>query len=292
MEGAITMASPASNLTPLEAILRRDRTIVLAALTAVILMSWAYVLAGAGMGMTAFDMSSLELALGRAKPMAMGGGAMAAMATPAGWTLGYAGIMVVMWWVMMIAMMLPSAAPMILLYAAIDRRQRSAGRTVPLPAGIFAAGYIAAWGGFSVIATASQWGLEHVGILSPKMMNTTSLLFAGVLLVAAGIYQLSPLKRACLSHCRSPLQFLTGYWRSGRWGAFRMGVEHGAFCLGCCWGLMALLFLGGVMNLYWIAGLALLVGIEKLVPAGDVLAKVIGGLLALWGATFLYSALA
>jgi predicted metal-binding membrane protein len=187
---------------------------------------------------------------------------------------------------MMVAMMLPSAAPMILLYAAIGRRQRQSGQAVLLPAGIFASGYVVAWGAFSAVATGLQWGFEQVGILSPKMMNVTSLL------IAAGLYQLSPLKRACLAHCRSPLQFLSGHWKQGRRGAFRMGVEHGAFCLGCCWGLMALLFFGGIMNLYWIAGLAVFVAIEKLVPAGDVIAKILGGLFVLWGGSFLYSALA
>jgi predicted metal-binding membrane protein len=223
--------------------------IVFAALTAVIVMSWIYIRAGAGMGMAAWDMSSLKLALGHTKPMAMLKPEpmampmpMAAMATPAGWDLGYTAIMVVMWWVMMIAMMLPSAAPMILVYAAIDRRQRRFGGRTRLSTSAFASGYIAAWGGFSVIAAALQWAFEHAGVLSPKMMNTTSLLFAGGLLVIAGLYQLTPVKRACLKNCRSPLQYLTGYWRNGVRGAFLMGVEHGAFCLGCCWALMALLF--------------------------------------------------
>jgi predicted metal-binding membrane protein len=284
------MTSSPSELTSLEVILRRDRAIIIAALTAVVVISWAYILAGAGMGMTAWDMSSLDFALGRAKPMAMGT-AMAAMATPAGWSFGYAVLMVVMWWVMMVAMMLPSAAPMILLYATISRKQQQRDETVLLPAGIFASGYIAVWGAFSVLAVALQWGFESAGILSPKIMNTTSLLFAGALLIAAGLYQLSPLKRACLAHCRSPFQFLTSYWHTGRWGAFHMGFDHGAYCLGCCWGLMALLFFGGVMNLYWIAGLAVLVAIEKLLPRGDVIAKVLGGLFVLWGASFLYGAL-
>ena len=292
-EEASDVTSSPSDLTSLEVILRRDRTIIVAALTAVVVISWAYILVGAGMRMTAWDMSSLDLALGRTAPMAMGmgGAAMAAMATPASWSLGYAGLMVVMWWVMMVAMMLPSAAPMILLYAAIGRRQRQSGQAVLLPSGIFASGYVVAWGAFSVLATALQWAFERVGILSPKMMNTTSLLFAGALLIAAGLYQLSPLKRVCLAHCRSPFQFLTGHWKPGQWGAFRMGVDHGTYCAGCCWGLMALLFFGGVMNLYWIAGLAVVVAIEKLLPVGDVVAKVFGVLFVLWGASFLYSAL-
>ncbi|MPZ77806.1 MAG: DUF2182 domain-containing protein [Deltaproteobacteria bacterium] len=283
----------------METILRRDRVVVLGALGVVVLASWAYVLAGAGMGMSAWQMSSLDLALGRAKPMPIGevsagamSGAMSAMATPARWDLGYAGIMVSMWWVMMIAMMVPSAAPMILLYAAVARRQREKGSDALLPTGIFAWGYVAVWGFFSVIAAALQRGFEATGILSPMMMNSTSLLFAAAILVAAGLYQLTPAKQACLRHCRGPIQFLMGHWRPGRWGAFWMGAEHGAYCLGCCWALMALLFFGGVMNLYWIAGLAVIVLLEKTIPSGDTLGKVIGGLLVLWGATFLYQAMA
>jgi len=301
----IPVRSASAIVTPLETILRRERAVVLGALGAVLLASWACVLAGAGTGMPAWQMSSLDLALGRAKSTPIGevsadamsgqmsgamGHAMSAMATPARWSLEYAGIMVSMWWVMMIAMMVPSAAPMILLYAAIARRQREQGSDALLPTGIFAWGYIAVWGFFSVIAAALQWGFEAAGILSPTGMNSTSLLFAAAILVAAGLYQLTPPKQACLRHCRGPIQFLMGHWRPGRWGAFRMGAEHGAYCLGCCWALMALLFFGGVMNLYWIAGLAVIVLLEKTIPFGDTLAKVIGGLLVLWGATLLYQA--
>lgn len=291
-----------ATVTPLETILRRDRAVVLSALAVVVLASWAYVLAGAGMGMSAWEMSSLDLALGRARPKLMGqvtghmsgamGDAMSVMATPARWNLEYAGIMVSMWWVMMIAMMVPSAAPMILLYAAVARRQREIGSDALLPTGIFAWGYVAVWGFFSVIAAALQRGFEAAGILSPMMLSPTSLLFAAAILVAAGLYQLTPVKQACLRHCRGPLQFLMGHWRPGRRGAFCMGVKHGAYCLGCCWALMTLLFFGGVMNLYWIAGLAVIVLLEKRIPSGDTLGKVIGGLLMLWGATFLYQALA
>jgi predicted metal-binding membrane protein len=263
-------------------------------------------------------MSSLDLAAGRVEPMPMGevsasamnggtgvagemsgcqvsgamGDAMSAMATPARWSLEYASIMVSMWWVMMIAMMVPSAAPMILLYAAVARGQRQKGGEALLPTGIFAWGYVAVWGFFSVIAAAMQWGFEAAGVLSPMMMNSTSLLFAAAILVTAGLYQLTPAKQACLRHCRGPIQFLMSRWYPGRWGAFRMGTEHGAYCLGCCWALMTLLFFGGVMNLYWIAGLAVLVLLEKTIPTGDTLGKATGGLIVLWGATFLYQALA
>jgi predicted metal-binding membrane protein len=295
-------------VTRLEAILRRDRAVVLGALGVVVLASWSYVLAGAGMGMSPWEMSSLDLALGRAGPMPMGegsagimscgqvsatmGAAVSALATPAGWDLGYAGLLVSMWWVMMIAMMVPSAAPMILLYAAVARRQREEGSDVLLPTGVFAWGYVAVWGFFSVIAAALQWGFEAAGILSPMMMSSTSLLFAAAILLAAGLYQLTPAKQACLRHCRGPIPFLMGHWRPGRYGAFWMGAEHGAYCLGCCWALMGILFFGGVMNLYWIAGLAVMVLLEKTIPAGVTLGKVTGVLLVLWGVTFLHQAMA
>lgn len=277
-------------MTPLEAVLRRDRAVVLGALGIVILASWGYTLAGAGIDMSAWEMSSLESAAGHAKPMQMGV-AMSVMATPARWDLAYAAMMVSMWWMMMIAMMVPSAAPMILLYAAVARRQREKGIDVLLPTGIFAWGYIAVWGFFSVIAAALQWGFEAAGILSPVMMNSTSLLFAATVLVAAGLYQLTPAKQACLRHCRGPIQFLMSHWRPGRWGAVRMGAVHGVYCLGCCWALMALLFVSGVMNLYWIVGLAVIVLLEKTISAGDTFGKMIGGLLVLWGAMFVYQAI-
>ena len=141
---------------------------------------------------------------------------------------------------------------------------------------------------FSLAATAVQWGLEELLLLSP-MLHTTSVYLGGTLLVSAGIYQLTPLKHACLRHCRSPLHFLASHWRKGRWGAFRMGLEHGLFCLGCCWVLMLLLFYGGVMSLWWIGGLALYVLVEKLLPLGHALGQYAGGLLIVLGLWVLVS---
>ncbi|MFP6746735.1 MAG: DUF2182 domain-containing protein [Alphaproteobacteria bacterium] len=197
------------------------------------------------------------------------------------WTPGYFALMLAMWWVMMVAMMLPSAAPLVLLFAAVNRKSRLGGRPY-VPTGVFAAGYLVAWGGFSLLAVLGQWGLERLALLSP-MMQTTSLYLGAALLVGAGVYQLTPLKQACLRHCRSPLAFIAHHWRQGGGGAFRMGLEHGLFCLGCCWVLMALLFYGGVMNLWWVAGLALYILIEKLAPGGPRLGRYTGGLLILWG---------
>ncbi len=251
----------------LEAVVRRDRLVVVAALAVVIALSWAYLLAGAGMGMSGEGMAGM------------------AVMTPAIWTPGYAVLMFFMWWVMMVAMMLPGAAPMILLFATVNRKQRETGHP-HVATSVFAAGYLATWAGFSLVAVTLQWGFERTGILSPMLVGT-NVIFGGVLLLGAGLYQLTPIKHACLRHCRSPLAFLGTQWRRDARGALRMGLVHGAFCVGCCWFLMGLLFFGGVMNLYWIAGLALFVLFEKTVPAGHWLGYATGVALLLWGAGML-----
>jgi predicted metal-binding membrane protein len=238
----------------IETIAKRDRLILIGGLVAVVVLSWVYILAGAGMGMTAFEMTTITQ---NAPAMVM---------QPAVWTPTFALFMFLMWWVMMIAMMIPSASPMILLFAAINRNQRVKG-TPFVSTSVFALGYIIVWGGFSLLATALQWGLERVGLMSAMMISTSGL-FGGLVLILAGVYQLTPLKHACLRHCRSPIQFVTHHWRKGPVGALRMGSEHGVFCLGCCWSLMALLFIGGVMKLLWIVGLAIFVLLEKTIPAG------------------------
>jgi predicted metal-binding membrane protein len=191
-------------------------------------------------------------------------------------------LLLVMWWVMMAGMMLPGAAPMILTFATVNRRRRARGQPYA-PTALFAAGYLLAWGGFSVAATLSQWGLERLALLSPMDMTTTSGRLGGLLFVAAGLYQLTPLKQACLAVCRSPFDFVVNQWRDGAAGALRMGLSHGLYCLGCCWILMALLFVGGVMNLLWVAVLAAVVLIEKLFPLGVWMARISGVLLAAYG---------
>ena len=195
------------------------------------------------------------------------------------WTPGYATAMLAMWWIMMLAMMLPSAAPMILQYAAIGRLRsdRPNGAASPY---LFATGYGLVWGGFSLAAVLLQWQLGQARLLSPMLLTGTRW-FAALLLVGAGIWQLSPLKAHCLSLCRSPAAFLVKHWRQG---PLHMGITHGAYCLGCCWALMLLLFYGGVMNLYWITGLSVLVLAEKLTAAGPWLARVTGASLIVWGA--------
>ncbi len=290
----------------LEAVLKRDRFIVIAGLLTVIVLSWIYILLGAGMGMTAFKMSAITLPWQESSNMAIAGrqgsmemgnasgtGAMSkahmAMIRPAVWTPDYAVLMFFMWWVMMIAMMLPSASPMILLFARVNRTQKDKG-VLFVPTSVFAVGYLVVWGIFSALAAGTQWGLERVGLLS-AMMTSTSAIFGSIVLIVAGIYQLTPLKHACLRHCRSPFQFITHHWRTGTWGAFRMGIDHGAFCLVCCWFLMALLFVGGVMNLYWIVGLALFVLLEKTIPAGHWMGSLTGVGLMAWGGWLLVGVL-
>jgi predicted metal-binding membrane protein len=245
------------------ALLRHDRTLVLAGLAGVIALAWVWLLMGAGLHMDEMD---------------MGGGQIMLMAPP--WTLGYAVTIFIMWIVMMAAMMLPSVAPAVLLVAALVRR--SGERHAIASSWQFALGYLAIWAAFSLVATGLQFALDRAGLLS-EAMASGSVVLAALLLIAAGVYQWTPWKEACLRHCRSPVDFLTRYWRQGPFGPMRAGAWHGAFCLGCCWMLMALLFVGGLMNMFWIAGLALLVLIEKLFPFGHRVSQISGAALIGWG---------
>jgi len=178
-----------------------------------------------------------------------------------------------MWAVMMAGMMAPSALPMLLLFAAARAGRDKRGVS---PATLtFGLGYLAVWTGFSVGATVAQWGLHQAALLSMAMASSSGRL-TGAILIAAGVYQLTPWKSRCLTHCRSPLGFLMTNWRDGTMGAFRMGLRHGAYCLGCCWALMCVLFAVGVMNLVWVAALTVFVLIEKIGPAGAIVARVAG----------------
>jgi predicted metal-binding membrane protein len=182
-----------------------------------------------------------------------------------------------MWAIMMVAMMLPSAAPMLLTFAAVARNRRRSDRPY-VPVAVFAAGYLTIWGLFSILATAGQWLLHRAALLSP-MMASSSVFLAGVLLLAAGVFQFTPLKRSCLTRCRGPLDFIMTRWR----GAFGMGIEHGAFCAGCCWALMALLFVLGVMNILWITALTIVVALEKILPRAKWFSSASGIALVCWG---------
>jgi predicted metal-binding membrane protein len=186
-----------------------------------------------------------------------------------------------MWAVMMVAMMLPSTLPFVFAFSAEQNRRRAKQMTM-VPAAFFIAGYFSLWIAFSGACAALQQGLHRLALLSP-MMSATSSAFSGAILVAAGVYQWTPMKNACLRHCRSPLTFLLSDWRDGAAGAFRMGVDHGMFCIGCCWMLMMLPFAAGVMNLLWMAGIAALLLIEKAAPGGEWMARICGALLALGG---------
>lgn len=253
----------------LEHLLRRDRLIVAIGTAAVAALAWAYLASGAGMDTeTMADMPDMA---------------------PMPWTPLYAALLFVMWWVMMIAMMAPSAAPTVLLYATVKRKQETAS-CAAMDAWIFLAGYLVTWAGFSVVAVLVQWALERLGLLSMAMASTSSIL-GGLVLLAAGLYQFTPLKRACLRYCESPLMFLSRHWRPGTRGAFHMGFRHGSYCVGCCWFLMALLFVGGVMNLVWVIAIALYVAGEKLLPFGPRLSRAAGGALILSGTIMLARAM-
>jgi len=232
-----------------------------------VLLAWVYLFrskpAMPDMSMSGMDMSGMDM------PMLRQWDVMAIL------------LLFVMWAVMMVAMMVPSAAPMILAFLTLNHQRQMAARPL-VPVGIFTFGYLVVWTAFSATATLAQWGLHKAALLSPAMVVTSPLLSGG-LLVAAGVFQWTPLKRACLKGCRSPLSFLMSEWRGGKSGAFVMGLRHGAWCLGCCWVLMALLFVAGVMNLLWVALIALLVMAEKILARGELLGRVTGAALVAAG---------
>jgi predicted metal-binding membrane protein len=252
--------------TPVEALLKRDRHIVICSLIIIAALAWWWVLTGAGTGMSTIAMSTWEFP----PPLHP--------ALIQEWTATYSIVMFLMWWVMMIAMMTPSAAPVILLYAHAHRHARKYGtiNAASTPIFSFAAGYLLSWAGFSLVATALQLALERAGLMHAMMMWSIEPLLTATVLVTAGLYQLTPLKAACLDHCRSPAQFIAANFKPHPMGALQMGLKHGAFCLGCCWLLMALLFAGGIMNLVWIAGLTILVLAEKNLPRGALIARASG----------------
>lgn len=248
-------------------VIRRDRWIIGAALAALAAFAWIYLFKEAR-----------KMGLGHAcacMGMAMGGPDLA------DWSAASLLPLFLMWSIMMLAMMLPSAAPMILTFARVARKRRVQQRP-HVPVAIFVAGYIAIWCGFSVLVAWAQWLLHRHALLSPAMASSSAAL-GGTLLLAAGVFQFTPLKRSCLTHCRTPLEFILTRWREGAGGAFRMGLEHGAFCAGCCWALMCLLFVLGVMNIVWIAALTLLVAIEKIVPRDRWISSGTGAILIAWG---------
>jgi predicted metal-binding membrane protein len=241
-----------------------DHLIVIACLVFVIALSWSYLLTGAGMSMGQVSMSRFM--------------------HQTQWDGGYALTMFIMWWVMMVAMMLPSALPMILLFTSLNQKM---GANSPMAVTTFVAAYLLIWGGFSAIATSCQWWLVQHDLIAAMRPSNSTLLGAG-LLISAGIWQLSPWKQTCLNHCRAPIQFLSENWQAGTMGALQMGLKHGLYCLGCCWVLMALLFYGGIMNLLWIIGLAIFILIEKVMPVNINISRYSGMILIAWGILLFY----
>jgi predicted metal-binding membrane protein len=268
---------------PLRAVLSRERVVVavsLAGLWVVALLFLAHLAA---------KMDSMEGVAARMMGMPTPGGLSAIFAaalSPGAAAFADAAVnfalVALMWAVMMVGMMLPGAAPTVLLFAALERRRAGGGGRVAS----FVAGYLAIWTLFSIAAAAAQTALARAGLVSMQMAASSALLAAGFLL-AAGAWQLTPLKDRCLVHCRSPLEWIPRHMRPGRAGAFRMGAEHGTYCVGCCWALMLLLFVGGVMNLVWVAALGGFVLVEKIAPRGRRTARLAGAALVLGGAVLL-----
>ena len=243
---------------------------IIAGLVCITALSWWYMLyLAAQMSMAMGSMADMDPSMSGAMPGVMTGMSMS-------WTITDFTANLLMWAVMMVAMMVPSAAPTILLYARLQRDKQ--GNTKVKPIALFLGGYICAWSLFSVGATILQWLLHEGALLSGAMAIDSQWLAAAVLMVT-GLYQWTPLKQACLKHCQSPLGFLLGFWRDDSWGIIRMGWRHGLFCVGCCWLLMAILFTVGVMNLIWVALIAVYILVEKIVPNGQRFARVSGALL-------------
>lgn len=237
-------SNPSTNTTAaaLAWVFKRDRAVVAVALALMIAIAWLVT------ARLALDMRWMRLG-------------------PSGWTPGYFAAMYAMWAVMMIGMMLPSAAPAILLFAALRQQARHSG------AALFGAGYLACWAAFSLVATCAQWLLARAELLASPMMIQASSGLAASLFLVAGFYQLTPWKTACLAKCRAPAEFFAMHWRPGKLAAFWLGAQHGRYCMGCCWALMALLFAVGAMNLLWVAVLAAFVFAEKLFPGGERIAR-------------------
>ena len=260
-------------ITPFEAVLRRDRYVIAASLLILAALSWAYMAYLAWHMRVMGDGISMDVIKDVVMTQIMS------------WSIVDFVMTLLMWVVMMVAMMVPSAAPMVLLFATVNRRRKEQQRPF-VPTWVFLAGFLGVWWGFALLATLAQWGL-HQGALLSSMMGGVSPVLGGVILIAAGIFQWTPLKHVCLNHCRSPLDHLMAHWRNGSRGALVMGVEHGMFCLGCCCFLMGLMFVAGVMNLVWMAGIAAYILLEKLIPQrtwGNVVTWTVGIGMVIWGA--------
>jgi predicted metal-binding membrane protein len=265
-----------------EAVARRDRAVVGTGLGGIVLIAWAYIVH------LAASMQSLQVAMDSSMSPEMN--MQIVMPNTIVWGTADFVFTFLMWTVMMIAMMTPSAAPMVLLFTQV-RRQRHLQQNPFQATSAFLTSYLLIWTVFSLVAALVQFGLHSAALLSPAMVSTSALL-GGFLLIAAGIYQFTPLKHSCLSRCRTPLGFLLNEWREGVRGAFVMGVRHGSYCVGCCWLLMTLLFVAGVMNLLWVAAIAIYILLEKTSPVGQWLSRGLGVLMIGWGAMLIIGATA
>ena len=241
-------------------ILRRERWLILGSMAVVITLAWTYTVHMAGH----MPLSEATVSMPIVQPWT--------------WTGGLTAFL--MWSVMMVGMMLPTAAPWALTLAGLTRKEEQNGLLTAT--GGFLIGYLTVWTGFSLAASLLQWMLHDYGLLSP-WIGRVSAQTGAVVLILAGIYQWLPIKYACLKHCRSPLSFFLTSWRDGRFGAARMGMQHGLFCVGCCWTLMALSFVVGVMNLLWMAGITIFVFVDHVLPMGKWLSKAAGVALVIWG---------
>ena len=273
-----------ANSTAVESFIQRDKIITIIAIAILVGATFTYTVLGVGMNMSAIQMTP---GLGQSQMSMPNMSAMKNMAaTPAVWSFNYSVLMFFMWWTMMIAMMLPSASPMILLYTALIRRTKKA-KSIIRQVTSFICGYLLAWATFSLFAAALQSQLELRDWMSPMMMEATNIYLAAGILIAAGVYQLTPLKTVCLEKCRQPASFLANYKNTWVNSPLRIGLVHGFYCVGCCWFLMGLLFFGGIMNLYWIVGLIIFVAIEKLHEKGIIFGKILGGGAIVSGIAFL-----
>jgi predicted metal-binding membrane protein len=242
-------------------LLQKDRLLILWGLALITVLAWAYMLhmvcdmVGTGMDIN--------------------------LACLAHWGPGDLTHMFFMWAIMMVVMMFPSATPMILMFTTVNQRQGETQRPL-MPTGLFVLGYFLVWTAYSALAAMAQWGLHIAALLSHHLVITNPLL-GGVLLVAAGVFQWTPFRDACMSKCRSPLGFLMAEWREGRLGALIMGLKHGAYCVGCCWLLMILSFVLGVMNMLWMAILTVFMLVEKVCPRSRWVSRTTGLILVAWG---------
>jgi predicted metal-binding membrane protein len=245
--------------TAIARVSRRDRFLIGSCILLMTALAWAYLIHLDRQMSSAMAYDRMMAAMG--------------MTSGVAWTPADVFFTFAMWAVMMVAMMSGAASPVIFLFAAVHRRRDP--RSVPLAVLLFGSAYLVIWAGFSACAALAQWALHEATMLSPAM-RTSSPYLGGAILLGAGIYQLTPFKGACLTHCRSPLGFMMTNWREGPLGAFQMGLRHGAYCVGCCWALMCVLFVVGVMNLAWVAALTVFVLLEKAGPAGGMLARIAG----------------